>query len=336
MRTATLKLLYNNKDISADIAEHVLDVTHDDNASGKADDLQVTLEDREDLWKTGWYPKKGAELKCEFICKEWPAGGDTVYSAGLFTIDEIESNGPPDTITIKAPSSAVTTSLRREKKNRPWEAVTLEQIGRTLVQGSGMQLYYEVDEPVQFERVDQRDESDLAFLKRVCESRGVNCKVAVGKVIIYSAKKYDAMPSVLSLGKGDGCLRTWRFSDKSSDLYRACQVSYWDPDKKQEAVYMFEPPEAPASGQVLKINERVESLSAAMDRAGTELRKKNKSECTGELSCWGLPTAKSGLNMTVFGFGKFNGLYAIDKSTHKESKNEGYTTSLSVRKVLVY
>lgn len=337
MRTAQLKLLYNNRDISASIAGHVLSVEHEDNAGGQADDLRITLEDRDDLWKNGWYPEKGAELKASFECHEWPVPGrDVVYSAGTFSIDEIESMGPPDTITIKAAASAVTNSLRREKKTRPWDNVTLEQIGRTIVTDSGMQLFYQADEPVQFNRVDQREESDLAFLKRLSEAHGLNCKVAVGKVIIYAEKKFDALPSVLSLSRGDGCLRTWRFSSKSADIYRACQVAYWDVEAKQERIYSFAPEQAPPTGQVLKINERVEGLAAAMERAKTELRKRNKREVEGELTCWGLPEAKAGLNMSVGGFGVFNGKYAMEKLNQKIDKSGGYTCSLSVRKVLEY
>lgn len=337
MRTAKLQLLYNNKDISANLAGHVLSVEHEDNAGGKADDLRVTLEDRDDLWKNGWFPQKGAELKASFVCRSWPSPGrDIVYNAGIFTLDEIESAGPPDTITIKAAASDVTTSLRREKKTRPWENVTLEQIGQTIVRAGGMTLFYDSAEPVQFTRVDQREESDLAFLKRLAEAHGMNCKVAVGKVIMYACKEYDAMPAVLSLSRGDGCLRTWHFTSKTSEVYRACQVAYWDPDKKQEQVYVYEPPQAPASGQVLKINERVESMAAAMERARTELRKKNKMEVTAELSSWGLPEAKAGLNMSIGGFGVFNGVYSLDKQTQKIDKSGGYTCSLSAAKVLGY
>ena len=61
-RRAKVKLLYDGVDISADISPYLLSFSYVDNAHGKADDIQVTLQDRERRWREPWYPKKGSVL----------------------------------------------------------------------------------------------------------------------------------------------------------------------------------------------------------------------------------------------------------------------------------
>ena len=53
---------YNNKDISVDISKYLKSISYTDNLSGEADDLQITLEDRDGLWQSTWMPEKGALL----------------------------------------------------------------------------------------------------------------------------------------------------------------------------------------------------------------------------------------------------------------------------------
>ena len=55
-RRTKLEVLYNGANISVAIERHLTNFTYTDNASGKADDLSITLEDRERRWMGPWFP----------------------------------------------------------------------------------------------------------------------------------------------------------------------------------------------------------------------------------------------------------------------------------------
>lgn len=52
-------VLYDNRDISADLAPYLKSISYTDHLSGEADDLTLTLEDRAGLWQGAWMPEKG-------------------------------------------------------------------------------------------------------------------------------------------------------------------------------------------------------------------------------------------------------------------------------------
>ena len=89
-------------------------------------------------------------------------------------------------------------------------------------------------------------------------------------------------------------------------------------------------------GHVLKVTQRVESLADAINRARNALRRKNKSEVKGTLDLMGSPTLLAGLNITLEGFGVFDGKHFIEEARHNCDAGAGYTTTLTTRKVLPY
>ena len=113
-RRAALKLLYDSKDISEDLAPFLKSFSFTDSFEA-ADDLQITLADPMALWRNGWFPDKGATLKATLHVADWTDEGDTAeLYCGQFFIDEITAQGPESTVTIKArsPQSAAKRNLR--------------------------------------------------------------------------------------------------------------------------------------------------------------------------------------------------------------------------------
>ena len=107
-RYAEISLTYSGKDISRDIAPYLLSFTYTDNSSDKADDISLTLEDRERLWIADWFPKKGDTVKASIILHNCEAENRTEsLPCGTFEVDQIECYDPPNQITIKAVSTLV-------------------------------------------------------------------------------------------------------------------------------------------------------------------------------------------------------------------------------------
>jgi len=56
-RISYVTLEYDGRPITKEISSTLLNITWTDRATGEADDLDITLTDREQRWITDWYPK---------------------------------------------------------------------------------------------------------------------------------------------------------------------------------------------------------------------------------------------------------------------------------------
>ena len=346
-RRASVKLLYNSKDISADITPYLEQLTFTDNTTS-ADDLQITLHDLTGVWKNGWYPAKGSTLKCTIITDDWiEEGKKQELYCGQFHIDEITAQGPNETITIKALSTPVGVTgesskgagMRHERKTKAWENTTLKTIAQEVADGSGFSLYYEFPQNPKIDRYTQKEQSDLAMLQTIAYHYGGMAKVSDKKLIIYDmAERQKAEPVATISGKvkrtpgqiSKGDLSSWSFTSSCADQYSACIISYYDPVRKRTYQATAYDREAEA-GQVLRISQRVESQADAEALAKSHLQKANLSRATGRISLPGNVLMSAGNNITVEGFGSFDGTYQIDSATHTVNSS-GYKTDISIHR----
>ncbi len=337
-RSAKLNLLYEGTDISASVAPYVTGFAFNDNSGGKADDLSVSLEDRDQLWKSGWYPSKGARLSASIVCSNWfeSGGSDLVLPCGKFEIDEIEmSGGAGDTVTLKAVSALVKNSIRKENRSRTWENVQLSTIASDIAAEHSLTIQFSGNDAT-YSRIDQREESDLKFLDRIAEDEGNSLKIVDGRIVIYSGVDYDRNPAAFTLTRGESNIGRINLRDKVADVYSACTVKYHDPKDKTLKTYTFTPPDAPTTGEVLQVNREVESIAEAERVARARLRAKNKMEKSGSIPMMGDPRRMATMVFGLSGFHRFDGRYFIDTATHAYERSAGYTTNLKVRGVLGY
>lgn len=331
-RRANLKLLYDNKDISADLAPYLLSWSYSDHASGKADDLQITLEDRAGLWSGDWLPDKGATLKATLVTEHWIEQGKTEeLPLGTFEIDAIDGKSSPSTVTIKALSIPESASLRGEEKTRSWEKVKLSTIARDIANNAGMSLFYDTDDDPEEDRVEQTEQSDLVFLQQRCEDAGLSLKVSDQQIVIFDDEKYEAMDPIMTIKRGQSWLLDHSFSTTTRDVYSACKVEYHDPKGKKSISYTYTAPNKPATGKTLVINERVGSIGKAEKLAKKKLRKQNKGETKMSFALLGDIRLLAARTVLVEGYGNFDGKYFIEEANHGGS---GYTVKIDLRRVL--
>jgi len=332
-RRARLQLIYDSVDISTDIQSHLINWTFTDNLSGQADDLQVTLEDREQLWIGPWMPDKGATLKAKVIRENWEQDGQVdELSLGQFEIDEIENNYPPSTVAIKAISIPESSSLRGENKNRAWEKTKLSVISKDIASGAGLKLFYDTNDDPEYDRIEQTEETDLVFLLRLCNDAGLCLKVSDAQVVIFDEQKYEQQEPVDTIIKGQARIKNYRGRTTLSGLYKSCRVEYQDAGKKQKIKYEFTPPNPPKIGRVLVINERVSSIKEAERLAKKRLRQENKKGITFSITMMGDIKYLAGLTVNLLGFGVFDGKYIITQATH--GQQSGYEVKLELQKCL--
>lgn len=332
VRRAKLELLYKGHDI----AKHCVAAQYIDYAEGKVDELSCVLEDRDQKWQGPWWPGKGEEVHAYIQCLDWDGPGDNPrLDCGLMEIGAIRLTGPPDMVDIRAVSARVKSTARTQKKSKAWEDTWLEDIAKHTAGKAGLGLYWQGRDQF-FDRVDQREESDLAFLKRLCVERGNSVKAAHEKLIVYEGKKYDARGPHFTLTRGDSDIVGYSFDSKSHDLYQGAVVSYWHPDEKREFRGEFWPEPAPASHDILRINQPVADDAEAAQVAQTQLRKKNKLETTTTITLMGAPFRRATDVGEIKGFGVFDARYFVQKAVHALRGGDVYETELFLRQVIDY
>ncbi|MBG9799535.1 phage late control D family protein [Brevibacillus laterosporus] len=336
-RRVELVLLYQDVDVSTDIAGYLIDFSFGDNGSGQADDLQVKIEDRLQLWQGEWMGKKGDRMQAFIKTINWNKENTTeILPCGEFDVDNIEVSGPPDELSIKGVSVPVSTGGRNEKVTKAWEKVTLQRIAKDIAAKSGLSLMYLAKENPTYDRIDQTKQANLAFIQDLAIKEGLSIKVTNKKLVIYDDELLEKKPPVKTIVRGKNNVLSYAFGEAFIDCtYQSCEVSYYDSKKKKTYKYTYKPKGAPKNGPVLKINQRVTSTKEAQRLARKSLKKKNQEANKGRLSLVGDVVLVQGVTVELKGWSNFDGKYFIEKANHRIS-NGGYTVDVEVRKVLNY
>lgn len=317
-------LEYEGKDISKDVSPYILQITYTDALQGESDSLEINLEDRDSRWKNGWWPQKGDKIKLQIGYT-----GEKLVSCGTFTVDEVELNGPPDTVSLRALSAGVKESLRT-KNTVAYEKQTLGQIAGGIAKKHSLKLTGTVSDAKKNRRprrITQRDEHDLAFLKRLGEAEGVIFKISDEQIVWHDQDLLDAASTVTILDRKN--LSRFTFRAKTDQVYKACQVSYHDP-KKKKLVTHTEKADGITTGDTLKLNVRCESKDEAIIKAKAALRNKNGSQIEGSVALPGQPKLAAGSNIEVTGLGVIDGTYQVVKARHNMERGRGYSTELEL------
>lgn len=344
-RRVTPTVLYNNKDISKDLNPYLKSISYTDNMSNTADDLQITLEDREGLWSSDWMPDKGTEISCAWSVLNWGSltSGTTTLNLGSFEIDEISCSFSPSEVQIKAVSVPDNTTLRGTEHTRSWEKATLKKIAQDIADGAKLTLVYDSEDNPQLERTEQTSQSDLAFLVKLCQDNGMALKVTSKQIVIFEEVKYEQAKPTLTIVKPgtdytaeDGMtyvdnISSANFSSKLRDVYKACHVKYRAGKKKAYIEATFTDPNK-KDGKTLEIKEEVKSVAEAERLAKRRLREKNSEEITGCVAMLGNFGMLATTVVNVLGFGKFDGKYIITRAQH--DIGSGYNCSIDVRRCL--
>jgi phage protein D len=329
-RRARIELTYEGADISEDIAHYLLTFEYTDRASGECDEIQITLEDREGLWRDPWFPDKGSRISAAIVTESWgkPDENLSLY-CGSFEIDEIEISEAPITVGVKAVSAPRSTSIRNEEKNRNWEGYTLSGIAGDIAGNAGLTLEYLAPKDPRYDTRNQVKQSDMAFLMRLCSDAGLALKVTDDKIVIFDEEEFESREAVSTIERGDQRILSMSVRSRTTDTYSSAAVSYNDAETG-ETFEGHASDDTIENGQTLQINQRVKSNAEAEELAKSKLHEANKNEVTGSFNLTGDLSLVGGSTVEISGYGKFDGVYFIESATHSIS-GSGYTTSINVR-----
>lgn len=335
-RRVALSVTVNGIDVSGYISPDLKEFSFKDAAKDKADEIQFALVDKEEKWQGQWFITKGMPVVASATYYNWYHPGELLtLPMGKFVVDEVELSGPPDIIKVKAVSASKMSALSEEQKTRGWESYTLEKIAQEIAKAHNYTLVYDAP-AIPFNRIDQREASDLTFLSGLAKGYGINLKVHNGQIILFGAKEWDAKKPRLSIHKkGESTSpSTWSFKESSQGTFKEAEVTYHDPARRATVQESTKAQSAP-SGQALTLRQRTENSAQAIAMTRGALRSANEKEKTGSLEWMGCPLIASGITLTCSGWGQYDGIYFVEEVEHKYSTS-GTTTRADLRKTLSY
>ncbi len=348
-RHAKIQITFDGVDISDDVNKDLISLRYTDSEEDEADDLQITLHDRAGKWLNAWLDDvliaqlnadagaktKGLVITAKIHCHNWTKPNEIlVLDCGKFSLDDIASTGPPARNTLKASALSDKNGIRSTERSQSWENYKLSGVGKEIAKRSGMGFIFDSAYDPFFPRKEQNDQTDIAFLKRLCVDAGYSLKISHGKVIIFDQAKYAKLKSVATITKGDGSYTRWDLRRSQSKVdYTHCIVRYMSPvaGKLIEGEARAKDYKEDGDNRALVItNQQVHSAADARVLADKLLRARNKFEKTGRFTLPGNPSLVASEGIDLEGWGAFDGRYIIKRTVHDVSSG-GYKTDMELR-----
>lgn len=331
-RRVTVEIFINGKNITEDISRFIKNVSINEVLDGETNTAEIELEDRERLWIKNWFPQRGDSCTIKIKKQNWSVEGDEVWDFADWEIDEITNSFPPNVAKIKLNSLSNGANLKSVDKSRSWEKVKLSKICKDIADGAGLELVYDTDDDPEIARAEQKTESDLKFLHKLCKDKGLLLRTGEGQLIIFDCEKLESAAPVGTFTYGDQRLTRFSATATISEIYSAAHVTYSHGSKKKKIEHTFTDKDKKA-GLTLQVNKKVNSPADAERLAKKALRDKNKEEIKIKIDCIGdffyLAGNVIALDDT---FGFYAGNYIIERADWKIGS--GFTCSLDLRKCL--
>jgi len=343
-RRTGIEIAVDGVNITKKIRPYLLGLKYTDCEEGEADDLQLTLQDREGIWAGGWLESmiqaaggaKGLKLKAALVQRNWKGKGDHWLICGTFDLDSVEMSGPSATVILRASALSFSGAVRHTKKTRSWEHYSLSGIAKEIAKNNGMKCAIYAGSDPTYDRTEQREQTDVEFLSKLCKDAALNLKVTDNTLVIFDQREYEKQRPITTFCKGRDYL-SYRFSAATAGTqYDSCRVSYTDPatGKLIEGIAKAEDYDEEAKAHKrLEITSRTSSPGQAKTLAENYLRMVNKFAKTAKFSLPGDAGMVAGVTVMVEGWGSFDGKYVVSRAVHTVGPG-GYTTDIELRKVL--
>lgn len=326
VKTPQWVLTYQGTNVSADVSSMVLDIAYTDRLGGAASEIEIALEDHQKLWQGPWYPEQGdvANLLMGY-------SGEALMPCGDFEVDQIELEGPPDVFRIRCLSAYITPAMRT-RRSVAYEGFTPQGIAGAIAGVYGLALVSApADSDVVYERITQRNETDLEFLRRLADEHDYEFSMRGGQLVFYPRVFLDQLAPVMAIGRSD--VMEFAFISKTHRTFRSAQVNHQRPSTKELLSGSISAEPNSAVSDTLKLHVRCENSVQAKMRAAAALDRANMFATTARARLEGSTSLSAGNPVTLFGFGANDGVYMVEKARHRLTRSGGYTTEIDGRRV---
>lgn len=332
---ATYKIIYNQKNITTDISDHLLSMNYTDKVAGESDEIELTVHDKDGLWQNDWWPSKGDTIEAQIIHQ------GEVLDCGKFSIDELgmASGREGDVFTLRGLAATFSKALRT-KNSSAHENKTLRELAKSFADKHGFTLLGEIDE-IRIGRVTQYQKTDLSFLRQVAEDYGYTFSVRGSLLVFTNEFELESVAPSTTIDKTE--MKSFGFTDKTEATYKKALLRHHNKKKNEvietEVSLMDENtdsegnPFRDGSEDQLIIHDRVENDQQAETKARAKLHKKSKLEKFVDVQIPGNVLVVSGVALDLTGCGRFSGKYQVAESSHSLDRGGGYNTSFRGVKV---
>ena len=278
-RNIRVIVIFNKVDISDEIAHSISSLNYTDNSKNAIDDLELELENLDYRWLKEWYPDENAQLLVGI--HEEKENETNFLDLGTFYVDEptFENNR----LNLKCLALPLDQNIRDQKNSVAWERITLKELVTQIANKHEMNAEIYADDEF-FERLDQNQETDLAFINRVVKETGLNMKVSDDKIIIFDDEEMEKNDTVEIFNINDERIRSFSLKKKNKEIYDNVEVSYYDPDKKKVIKEIITKKELEKRNQVTtesseeKTSENKKSKNSSKSSKNKKSSKKVKSK----------------------------------------------------------
>lgn len=326
-RTADFKLVYNDKDISADIRGDVMSLSYTDSAADTSDSMSLAISARDSKWLNGWLPDKNAALVLSLITRSWEWQGDSLErDCGTMVIDSLSFQDSPDKLNIKAVARPNGTDFHERNREYTWKNTSIKRIGQTIAEryelGFGMDA-----EDVEID-VKEQDDTDSAFLQDLLETYGLVLKVYAQRIWIYDREACKTRESAARIDRSQMTRGSFSWETTLAGSYTGGIFTYTNQQKKVDIkVQIGEGP------RMLKLNQYASSEADARRQLEAAIANANHSMTQISFSTMGNLRLAATHCIDVTGWGAPDGKYFIDQVTHKLSRSGGLVSSYSCSKI---
>lgn len=324
LRTPLIQITADSKPLAAVIMARLMTLSITDNKKGDADELSITLDDHDNKLEL---PKRGVVLQC------WLGYTDVgTQDMGTFTVDSVEWGGTPDTITVKAKSADMKSSLK-QGRSQSYHKKTLGDIAQEVATRHSLELAIKPElASIDLGHIDQTDESDLHLLTRLCHVYGAVMSIKHGKLLIFKASEnmsVSGIPlSLTTITRKTGDSFSYSVEDRQADTDNV-QASYQDKNAAKKVTV-----DTKADGKkTKKLKGNFKDKKSATAAAHAEKDRIKEQEANFSINtAYAYPAVSTESPIELKGFkAEVDKLkWTVEKATHGYSKSGGLTTQLDL------
>ena len=213
-------LSLQEKDITQNIRKRLITLSLTDNRGFEADQLDIELDDSDGLMAM---PQRNAVLALSLGWK-----GAALTPKGLFTVDEVEHRGAPDTLTIRARSADFRGSLNT-RRDESYHDTTLSHIVQKVAARNKLKATIAAGlGTIKVSHIDQTQETDAAFLTRLASLNGAVAVVKNGSLLFMRPGNGTTVSGkplpVFTITRQDGDQHSFSIADR--DAYTGVTASW--------------------------------------------------------------------------------------------------------------
>ena len=281
------RLLFDGTDITARVADRLVELRVTDEAGRESDQLSLTVDNRDHRVPL---PAKGATVEA------WMGYEGQLAPMGSFTVDELESRGGDGgrTLTVKASAADLRSELK-VRRTRAFVNATLGEVVGQIAAEHGLEPRVDPELAVvplgepPYRQIDQTDESDLHFLRRLAERHDAVAKPAFGKLVFgrgAGGEGFTTGEPLPGLRLRETDVKSWRATAPDRGRYASATATYVDPSTRERTTVV-----AGEGEPAFALTQTYADASAAMTAAQGRLRSLARGEATLSLEFAGDPGA---------------------------------------------